>query len=163
LPIEGLALLQASGPESDQSPPCHRCTARCCKYVALEIDRPTTPKDYDQVRWFLLHEGIVVWVQEGDWYLEMQSRCRHLQPDNSCGIYETRPDLCREYGLPELGGPCEFFSDGTEYELYFDSAEKFEAWMKVEMARRARRLERRRERYREKRTKPSAGLGEAIA
>lgn len=22
-------------------------------------------------------------------------RCRHLQPDNRCGIYESRPEICR--------------------------------------------------------------------
>jgi Fe-S-cluster containining protein len=156
-------LLQARGTGPEEIPPCHLCTARCCKYIALEIDRPTTPRGYDQIRWFLLHEGVVVWVQEGDWYLEMRSRCRHLEPDNSCGIYETRPDLCREYGVPSLGGECEFYSDGSEYELYFDSAEKFEAWAKGEQERRARRLQRRRELYREKRANRESGLGEAIA
>jgi hypothetical protein len=24
-------------------------------------------------------------------------RCSHLQPDNTCGIYENRPDFCRRY------------------------------------------------------------------
>jgi uncharacterized protein len=24
-------------------------------------------------------------------------RCQHLQPDKTCGIYEQRPELCRQY------------------------------------------------------------------
>ena len=50
-------------------PPCHDCSAKCCKYFALQIDTPTTPKDHDNIRWYLLHEHIAVWVQDGDWRL----------------------------------------------------------------------------------------------
>lgn len=140
-----LTALQAPfEPSREGPPPCHLCTARCCRYIALEIDRPTTPKECDQVRWFLLHEGVKVWAQEGDWYLEMETRCRHLEDSGMCGIYETRPQLCRDYGLPEIDGPCEYFSDGDDFQLYFDTAEKFDVWAKVEMERREKRLARRR-------------------
>lgn len=27
----------------------------------------------------------------------LRFRCKHLQPDNSCAIYEDRPDFCRRY------------------------------------------------------------------
>src|SRR5512147_2593750 len=53
-------------------PPCHMCTARCCKYFALAIDTPVTPQDHDFIRWFLMHEHVVVWRQDGDWYLEVR-------------------------------------------------------------------------------------------
>jgi len=26
--------------------------------------------------------------------------CKHLQPDMTCGIYETRPDICRVDKMP---------------------------------------------------------------
>ncbi|MCU0661136.1 MAG: YkgJ family cysteine cluster protein [Myxococcota bacterium] len=29
-------------------------------------------------------------------------RCEHLQSDGLCGIYETRPDICRRYRPDEL-------------------------------------------------------------
>jgi Fe-S-cluster containining protein len=77
-------------------PPCHDCSAKCCKYFALQIDKPTTPKEHDNIRWYLLHEHIAVWVQDGDWYLEVRTPCKHLLPDNRCGIYHTRPSICRE-------------------------------------------------------------------
>ena len=139
------------GPEA--GPPCHLCTARCCRYFCLQIDTPTTPKDMDQIRWFLLHLDVVVWVQEREWYLEVRNRCRHLQDDNRCGIYETRPQVCRDYGLPEGDdeGTCEFFTDHLEFDLHFDTPEKFEAWQRQWAARRAERLARRREQYHRRR------------
>ena len=35
------------------------------------------------------------------------------------------------YGLPEIDGPCEYFSDAADFELHFDNAEKFDAWAKI--------------------------------
>jgi Fe-S-cluster containining protein len=131
-------------PDPSLGPPCHLCSALCCKYFALEIDKPHTPKEHDELRWYLYHQNVVIWVSEGDWYLEVRNVCRHLQPDRSCGIYETRPQICRDYGMPEAEGPCEFFTKDVEYDLFFDTAEKFEAWSKVELEKRALRLERRR-------------------
>jgi Fe-S-cluster containining protein len=142
VPVASLG--KAVEPSPDGPPPCHLCTARCCKYIALEIDRPTTPKDCDQIRWFLLHEGVKVWAQDGGWFLELETRCRHLEPTGACGIYETRPQLCRDYGLPEIDGPCEYFSDDAEFDLHFTSAEAFDAWAEVQMERREKRLARRR-------------------
>ncbi len=141
---------RAGAPDPGQGPPCKLCWAPCCRYFALEIDRPVTPRDHDEIRWYLLHHDVVVWVQEGDWYLEVRNACRHLQPDNSCGIYETRPQICRDYGLPVFGGPCEFYAQDLEFDLFFDSPEKFEAWSRIELGRRECRLARRRKRYRER-------------
>ena len=133
---------------SPEPPPCDRCTARCCRYVALEIDRPVTPEDHDRIRWFLVHEGIVVWVHEGDWYLEARNPCRQLRADQTCGIYETRPQLCRDYGAPETGDRCEYFDGELRFDLFFDGPEAFEAWSRETLAKRERRLEKRREAYR---------------
>ncbi len=134
----------APEPKPEDGPPCHLCTARCCKYFAVEIDAPTDAEDYEHIRWFLMHEGIAVWMDEGDWYLEVRTVCRHLQPDNSCGIYETRPQICRDYGVKD-GEPCEFFTDELEYDLYFDSDEKFDVWSRAEQE---KKEERRRKRAR---------------
>ena len=141
-------------PDPKDGPPCHLCTGRCCKYFALPIDTPVTPEDHDFVRWYLMHEHVVVWRQEGDWYIEVKTPCKNLLADNRCAVYETRPEVCRKYGWPDVEnpeGPCEFFTDDVEHELYFDSAEAFEAWSSVELEKRARRLARRRERERARR------------
>jgi Fe-S-cluster containining protein len=134
--------------DSKNGPPCHDCTAKCCKYFALQIDKPTTPRHHDHIRWYLLHEHIAVWVQAGDWYLEVRTPCKHLQPDNRCGIYHTRPQICREYGWPDADAhddePCEYFGAGDGYDLYFETAEAFDVWSRDTLARRAERLAKRR-------------------
>jgi Fe-S-cluster containining protein len=120
----------AAKPEADpdKGGPCHLCTASCCRYFALEIDKPSNKRDYDHIRWYLMHEGVVVWVQDDDWYLEVRTTCRHLRHDNTCGIYETRPQICRDYGLPGAD-PCEYFTQDLEYDLFFSNDAEFEAWV----------------------------------
>ncbi len=80
-------------------------------------------------RWILgTHQGAVS-HEHLDYYLdEFTFRFNRLQPDNSCGIYETRPQICRDYGS-EKEGPCEFFTEDLKYELYFKSDEDLEAWL----------------------------------
>ena len=62
-----MRLVQLGPPKFDPQtgPPCHDCTAKCCKYFALEIDAPTKAKDHDNIRWYLLHEHIVVYRLDG--------------------------------------------------------------------------------------------------
>jgi Fe-S-cluster containining protein len=98
---------------------CDHCTAKCCKYFALPMDRPQTRKDYDFIRWFLLHDRAGVFVEDGTWYLLVNTRCKHLLEDNRCGIYQTRPEICREYTTDD----CEFEEDWV-YEQYFETAEQ---------------------------------------
>lgn len=85
-----------------------------------------------------MHEGIGVWVDGGDWYLEVRTQCRHLQPDNSCGVYETRPQICRDYGLPGED-PCEYFTKQLEYDLQFDNDAEFDEWLAKRKRNRARK------------------------
>jgi Fe-S-cluster containining protein len=98
---------------------CHYCTARCCRYFALPIETPRTPQDFDFIRWYLLHERASVFTEEGTWYLCVHTVCRHLQHDHRCGIYATRPDICRNYSTDD----CEY-DDGYVYERYFETAEQ---------------------------------------
>ncbi len=127
------------------APPCDRCEARCCRYFALEIDRPVTPEDHEKVRWYLVHEGTSVWVDEGRWFLEMRNACRHLGADSACRIYENRPRICREYGAPPSPDRCEFFEEDLAFDLRFDDAEAFDAWSREVLRMRERRLRGRRE------------------
>lgn len=102
---------------------CDYCTAKCCKYYALPIDEPKTRKDFDFLRWFLLHGETSVFLDEGSLYLIVHTQCKHLQDDNRCGIYETRPEICREYSTSD----CEY-SDDWVYERYFETAEQVEEY-----------------------------------
>jgi Fe-S-cluster containining protein len=102
---------------------CTYCTAKCCRYFALPIDEPKEWEDFDYIRWYLLHEQASVFIEEDAWYLLVQNRCRHLRDDNLCGIYETRPQICRDYTTDN----CEYDDDWT-YDHYWETAEQVEEY-----------------------------------
>ena len=105
---------------------CTFCSAKCCKYFALPIETPTERKDYDYMRWYLLHAQAAVFVEEDVWYLLVHTDCKHLQADNRCGIYETRPQICREYSTDN----CEYEDDWT-YDMYFELSEQVDEYVEV--------------------------------
>lgn len=98
---------------------CDHCTAKCCRYFALPIDAPESRKDFDFIRWYLLHDAATVFVEDDVWYLLVHTTCKHLQDDNRCGIYATRPQICRDYTTDN----CEFDDDWV-YEQYFETPEQ---------------------------------------
>ena len=102
---------------------CEHCTAKCCRYFALPIEKPTELKDFEFIRWYLLHDRATVFVEDEDWYLLVHTPCKHLRDDNLCGIYETRPQICREYTTDA----CEYEDDWT-YERYFETAEQVQEY-----------------------------------
>ena len=105
---------------------CDYCVAKCCRYFALPLDTPKRRRDYDTIRWMLLHEGTAVFLENGDWYLLVYARCRHLQDNHLCGIYETRPQICRKYSTTD----CEYEDEWT-YEHYFETPEQLEEYMEA--------------------------------
>ncbi|MDH5672907.1 MAG: YkgJ family cysteine cluster protein [Myxococcales bacterium] len=76
--------------------PCLSC-GLCCTYLAVEIDGPTSVRGASEILWFLYHKGACVYVEDDDWLLQIETRCRHLREDNGCAIYEQRPQICRDY------------------------------------------------------------------
>ncbi|MCA9216450.1 MAG: YkgJ family cysteine cluster protein [Planctomycetales bacterium] len=98
---------------------CEYCTAKCCRYFALPIETPTEWRDFEFIRWYLLHGQASVFTEDGDWYLMVHTVCKHLENDNRCGIYETRPQICREYTTDN----CEYEDDWT-YDQYFETPEQ---------------------------------------
>jgi Fe-S-cluster containining protein len=105
---------------------CDYCTAKCCRYFALPIDEPATRKDFDFIRWFLLHDRASVFTEDGTWYLLIHTACKHLQADHRCGIYATRPQVCRDYSTEN----CEYREDWT-YERYFETPEQVEEYVEA--------------------------------
>lgn len=103
---------------------CEQCAAACCRYIALPIDRPRTARDYDDVRWYLMHENVSIFVEEGDWYCQFQTRCRNLGTDNRCTVYETRPKICREYEP----GDCDYAGGTYGYDHYFTHPKQIEEY-----------------------------------
>ena len=102
---------------------CDHCTAKCCRYFALPIETPETDKDFQFIRWYLLHESATVFTEDEDWYLLVHTVCKHLQEDNRCGTYENRPQICRDYTTDA----CEYEDDWT-YDRYFELAEQVEEY-----------------------------------
>lgn len=137
--MKRLPVLAEPPPEGiDVHPNCARCMAVCCHYVSQEIDAPTTMKDFDVFRWYLMHPGVRLYVDgNGDWFLQFASRCRFLGADNLCTIYETRPQICRDLS-PEK---CEF-ALGPGDEHYFTSLEEFDFWLDEKHRRRRVRARR---------------------
>lgn len=102
---------------------CDHCTAKCCRYFAVQIDTPEDREDYDYLRWFLLHGEATIFTEDGDWYLLVSTECKHLRADGRCGIYATRPDICREYSTES----CEFDDDAV-YDRCFETSEQMEEY-----------------------------------
>jgi Fe-S-cluster containining protein len=98
---------------------CDQCSGLCCRYFALPIDNPTVKRDYDNIRWYLLHQNVVIFIEDKQWYMGILNRCKALQPDNRCGIYETRPAICRSYSTDN----CDYHAGDYGYDRLFTSAE----------------------------------------
>ncbi len=98
---------------------CEHCTAKCCRYFALPLETPTDLDDYNNMRWYMLHGRVAVFVEGEDWYLMVYADCQHLLPDHRCGIYEDRPGICRTYTTDD----CEFEDDAV-YDRFFETPEQ---------------------------------------
>lgn len=101
----------------------------CCRYVALQIDTPDSRRDYDHIRWYLLHENVHVFIERGgDWYIEFETPCRELDSSNRCRIYADRPRICREHGNGSKS-TCEYVADEDVYKRRFSSAAALEEYL----------------------------------
>lgn len=76
---------------------CGGCIALCCRYFALEIDKPTHPKDFDDLRWYLLHDRTAIFTEGRSWFVQIFNKCSWLGDDGRCQGYDQRPSICREY------------------------------------------------------------------
>jgi len=113
---------------------CDYCPAKCCRYFALPIETPTTWPDFEYLRWYLLHDRATVFIEDDSWYLLVHTRCRHLDENNRCDSYETRPQICRDYGTKN----CEYEDDWV-YDHYFETPEQIEEYAEAVLGPRKRR------------------------
>ncbi len=106
------------------SHPCNDCGA-CCRYIAIEIDSPTGYKDYDHIRWYLVHQSVAVYIDwEGDWFVEFATSCEHLSDSATCDIYSERPQICSDFSWET----CEKSTGEDGHKVRFETAEEFLAW-----------------------------------
>ena len=120
----------------DRANQCDECSGLCCRYFALPIDTPKNKGDYDDIRWFLRHKDISVFVEDGDWYIKIENRCIYLSKNgHRCKIYDKRPRICRGY----RHSTCDFVEGEYDYELHFTSAEQMEEYIKTKFGNNVRK------------------------
>ena len=105
---------------------CSRCGGKCCTYFALQFDTPTTWAAFDDIRWYCAHGGVQVFKEGRRWYLQVETRCNHLSERGLCGIYHTRPVICRQHSVKD----CEFENEEPfDFAVHFTSSADVEAYM----------------------------------
>jgi Fe-S-cluster containining protein len=108
--------------------PLVECTdcGRCCTYVGVGINPPTSPRYATDVLWYLYHHGVYVYVDgEGEWSVHFEARCRNLGPDLRCGVYVDRPHICRTFD----NRTCEV-NDPVHDSLTFREPLEFLEWLR---------------------------------
>ncbi len=107
---------------------CDLCTGLCCRYFALPIENPEDREDFDDIRWYLCHENVTVFVEDGQWYVNVNNKCKNLSSkDSRCDIYNRRPKICRSYDHDE----CDYVEGDYDYELHFTDDKQMEEYIKV--------------------------------
>jgi Fe-S-cluster containining protein len=106
---------------------CILCNARCCRYFCFQIDAPRTYEQFEQVRWYLTHQGIRVHVDpDGAWWIFIDNRCRWLEETVAgprCASYDNRPLICRRFS-PRT---CDFARGPYQAAIEFETADQLEA------------------------------------
>ncbi|MGC9455617.1 MAG: YkgJ family cysteine cluster protein [Phycisphaerae bacterium] len=125
---------------------CERCGGKCCTYFCFEIDEPEDYEEFEDIRWYVLHDGVSVHIDDGDWYISIENRCKALDPFGRCSIYEDRPLICRSYS-PEDG--CDYTGSGDyEYDEEFTRPDQVERYARETLG--DDEFERQREKHRRK-------------
>ena len=114
---------------------CEQCLALCCRYYAFAIDPPKAKRDFEDIRWFMLHEDTIVFVEEGQWHLQVNRKCKALLPDNRCGVYDNRPSICREYTTKG----CDWHAAAYDYDELFTEPEQLERFAKEYLTKQRKR------------------------
>ncbi len=104
-------------PLVDPDNKCSRCTnSKCCTYITQHLDTPRSKADFRLLLWQVSHHGVSIYKDSDGWFLLVEGKCEHLQEGGGCGIYEDRPEICRDYS----NDWCEFDQPAEEgFDLYF--------------------------------------------
>jgi Fe-S-cluster containining protein len=97
---------------------CGYCTnSTCCTYVTQHLDTPRSMEDFDTLLWQVSHRDVQLYKDSDGWFLLINNRCNHLQPDGRCGIYHKRPQICRTHSNED----CEFnrTASAKDFDLFF--------------------------------------------
>ena len=107
---------------------CSLCKAsKCCTYITHQIDTPRSKAAFDFLLWQISHQNIQIYKDEDGWFLLVNQPCLHLKENGNCGIYEVRPQICRDH----TNDYCEYDAPAEDgFELFFDSYESLNKYCK---------------------------------
>ena len=105
---------------------CSFCAGtKCCIYVTQEMETPRSMSDFDHMLWQLAHQDMQVYKDEDGWFLIAMNKCQFLQANGGCGIYETRPQICRDYS----NDFCEYDEAADiHFEYYFKTYQELDEY-----------------------------------
>ena len=132
--VNTLKIKQEITPENK----CSFCEgSKCCVYITQQIDTPRSIDDFDHLLWQMAHKDIQVYKDEDGWFLLAMNKCQFLLPQGGCGIYETRPQVCRDY----KNDFCEYDAPAEEgFEFYFRSYDELNKYCKKRFKKWTRRF-----------------------
>ena len=118
---------------------CGFCTnSKCCTYITQHIPGPRSMEDFDHLLWQVSHANVEVYRDDDGWYLLINNKCTKLQPDGRCGIYHTRPQICRDYS----NDWCEFDEPPEKhFQLYFRDYDELQRYCRRRFKRWDQRFE----------------------
>jgi Fe-S-cluster containining protein len=126
---------------------CRNCGAKCCKYFSFQIDVPDSFEEFEDVRWYLCHEGVSVHVDEGEWYISIENKCMMLGEDNTCIGYDRRPLICRKYTMDK----CDHADGDYGYDQLFKTPDELDEYARKTLGKRDYQRQRSRAFFRAKR------------
>lgn len=115
--------------------PCRKCVAKCCRYIALQIDTPRSDEDFENTRWYIAHKKTAIFIDKKKWFLEVFTDCRYMTKGHLCSIYDKRPKVCREHA----NDACEFWGEEYGHDYYFHNLEELDLYIKERKERRRRK------------------------
>lgn len=103
---------------------CSECRGECCKKLAFQVEKPRTKEDFEDMKWYLYHEGVLVYIDNcGDWMVQVPVKCTKLDKDGRCTIYKDRPPICRNSAVKD----CEM--NTNEMDVIFKTVEDLEDYI----------------------------------
>ncbi len=95
-------------------------------YVTVPLDSPRSKSQKDLFRWYLLHQNVEIYIDhDRQWQILFKTPCNKLLDNGMCSIYETRPQICRDYqadACSRVGKDyIELFQTPEDLERYFQA------------------------------------------
>jgi|SRR3989339_833518 len=104
---------------------CNGCTI-CCEYITVIIPTPTSHKEIDRIKWYLLHNVHVYITEAGEWKIDVPMKCSALNNKGKCSIYKDRPQLCKDHSQDT----CERYDTNIDNNPRFTSIEEFDKYLR---------------------------------